>query len=199
MKAKPESGEAGPEARKDDSAAPGAPAERRMSGEDSSSPSSPSAAAKADAEKGGDGGGEGSGGGESGAGAGAGGPSAKAARPAEAETEKMGRKGMMKIALEGLCNGMLIMLVTQGLSRLYFEEQQATMVGLTISLICCIVMLLGMKSIARFIVFHRMIMRTMKGSPLRTEFFCRWLDEIVVHGITLFITMLLLTASRLVV
>ena len=109
------------------------------------------------------------------------------------------RKGMMRIAADGLANGMLMMAVTQGLSHLYFEQPRAMLVGITISLICCIVMLLGMTPIARFIILHRLILRSMKDNPGRTAFISKWLAEIVMHGLTLFITLLLLALSRLAV
>ena len=194
MKAKSEAGEGAAESRAEDSAAPeAAPTEAAK----------PIASESKDGSKdggkaGGPGGTDGPGPDGSG-GPGGPGPNGSGGRSASAPPEKMGRKGLARLGLEGLCNGMLIMVMTQGLSRLYFEEPRATMVGLSIALICSIVMLLGVKTIARFIVFHRMIMRAGKSKerhPLRTEFFCRWLDEMVVHGLALFITLLLLTASR---
>ena len=109
------------------------------------------------------------------------------------------RKGMLKIVADGLANGLLIMVVTQGFSRLYFEQPQAMLVGITISLICCIVILMGLKSIARFIIFYRLILRSVKENPARAAFIAKWLEEIVMHGLTLFITLLLLALSRLVV
>ena len=116
------------------------------------------------------------------------------------EAERISRrKGMMRIAADGLANGMLMMAVTQGFSRLYFEQPRAMLVGITISLICCIVMVLGMKSIARFIIFHRLILRSVKDNPGRASFVAKWLEEIVMHGLTLFITLLLLALSRLAV
>ena len=109
------------------------------------------------------------------------------------------RKGMMRIAADGLANGMLMIAVTQGFSHLYFEQPRAMLVGITISLICCIVMLLGMTPIARFIIFHRLILRSTKDNPGRAAFISKWLAEIVMHGLTLFITLLLLALSRLAV
>ena len=200
MKAKSEAGEGAAESRAEDSAAPEAAPTEAAKPIASESKDGSKDGGKAGGPGGTDGPGPDGSGGPGGPGPnGSGGPGGPGGRSASAPPEKMGRKGLARLGLEGLCNGMLIMVMTQGLSRLYFEEPRATMVGLSIALICSIVMLLGVKTIARFIVFHRMIMRAGKSKerhPLRTEFFCRWLDEMVVHGLALFITLLLLTASR---
>lgn len=100
---------------------------------------------------------------------------------------------------DGIVNGLVMMGITQWFSALYFEQPRAMLVGVLLSLISCVVMLLGVKSIARFIVFQRLIMRTTRHSPARSQFLARWLEEIVMHGVTLFITLLLLALSRLFV
>ena len=130
-------------------------------------------------------------GGEGGEGSPEGGGKARAA---------IGRKGMLQIAVSGLANGLVMLAITQGFSRLYFEDEiRATMVGISLALICSLVMLLGLRGITRFIVFYRFVLRAgIEKRPL-DALVCRWLEEIVLNGITLFITLLLLAMSRLFV
>ena len=171
------------------------PTEKRESA-DASRPSRPSPSASApppsqetEEKEGGEGNPEGEGGGENPEGGGGGGGGKTRAA--------IGRKGMLQIAASGLANGLVMLAITQGLSRLYFEDEiRATIVGISIALICSLVMLLGVRGITRFIVFYRFVLRAGIEKRPMDAFLCRWLEEVVLNGITLFLTLLLLAMSR---
>ena len=170
------------------------PVEKRESADPSHpspSASAPPPSQETEEKEGGEGNPEGEGGGgENPEGGGGGGGSGKT-------RAAIGRKGMLQIAASGLANGLVMLAITQGLSRLYFEDEiRATIVGISIALICSLVMLLGVRGITRFIVFYRFVLRAGIEKRPMDAFLCRWLEEVVLNGITLFLTLLLLAMSR---
>ena len=118
---------------------------------------------------------------------------------AEGAEESLGRKDMLRLIAQGMVNGVVMVTITQGFSGLYFEEPKATLVGLTIALICCLVLMLAAGPLARFIVYYRFIMRVARENKSGSDWAGKWMHEIVTHTLTIFITLLLLSLSRLFV
>lgn len=121
-------------------------------------------------------------------------------KPARKDADAVTKQEMFWMFVRGLATGFFLVWMTQELSSWYFEPPKSAIVGLLIALICCLAQLLATKPMVRFIVYYRFIAGAMHERHNQPEpWSARLMHDIVVNGMSIVITLALLTLSRLFV
>ena len=121
-------------------------------------------------------------------------------KPLRKDADTVTKQEAFWMFVRGLATGLFLVWMTQELSSWYFEPPKSAIVGLLIALICCLAQLLAAKPMVRFIVYYRFIAGAMHERHNQPEpWSAKLMHDIVVNGMSIVITLALLTLSRLFV